>query len=451
MFSNLTERLSTVFDRLKGRGALAEADVREAMREIRIALLEADVALPVVKEFIQNVTTAAIGQEVLRSVTPGQMVVKIVHDQLIKILGSDVNQLNLSSSPPAVILMLGLQGSGKTTSTAKIAHYLQTKRRKKVLMASVDIYRPAAQQQLAILGQQASIDTVPIVTNEKPLQIVDRAMEMARRGGYDVLFVDTAGRLHVDDDLMHELKQLKITLQPVDSLLVADTMTGQDAVVMAQSFHSQIGVTGMVLTRIDGDARGGAALSMRAVTGCPIKFLGTGERISELEEFDPERIANRILDMGDVVALVEKASEAFESAEIDKLAKKMQKGVFDLDDFATQLQQISKMGGLSSLLGMLPGMGKMKDQIGQAGVNDKSLAHQLAIIRSMTKHERRNPKILNASRRRRIAQGSGRGVHEVNKILKQHQDMALAMKRMNQWGEKGLKRQGLSALFSRHK
>ena len=451
MFANLTDRLSNVFDRLRGRGVLSEDDVKEAMREVRIALLEADVALPVVKDFIHNVTVAAVGHDVLKSITPGQMVVKIVYDELVKTLGRDVVELNLAAVSPATILMLGLQGSGKTTSTAKLGHFLQTKRRKKVLMASVDIYRPAAQQQLAILGQQAHIDTLDIIAGELPLQIADRAMDKARRGGYDILIIDTAGRLHIDDTLMSELKTLKEKIKPIESLLVADTMIGQDAITMAQSFHTQISITGIILTRVDGDARGGAALSMRAVTQCPIKFLGTGERINEWEEFDPERIASRILDKGDIVALVEKATEAFTSDEAEKMAKKMQKGIFDLDDFAIQLQQISKIGGFTSLLGMLPGMGKMKEQIKSSGINDKSLIHQLAIIRSMTMQERRNPKILNGSRRRRIAQGSGRAVHEVNKLLKQHQDMAQAMKRMNQLGEKGLARQGMGALFSQRK
>jgi signal recognition particle subunit SRP54 len=451
MFANLSERLIGIFDRLRGRGTLSEEDINTAMRAIRVALLEADVALPVVKEFIQAVKEKAIGQEVLQSITPGQMVVKIVHDHLVDVLGSEAQALHLNVAPPAVILMMGLQGSGKTTTTAKIAHFLQEKRRKKVLMASTDIYRPAAQRQLEVLGQQAKIDTLPIIADEKPLEIVQRGHELARLGGYDVLFVDTAGRLHIDEDLMAELQQIKHLLSPVECLLVADAMTGQDAVNIARTFHEQIGVTGIVLTRVDGDARGGAALSMRHITGCPIKFVGVGERLHEIEEFNPRRIVDRLLGMGDVVALVEKAAEAMDHAEAAKLAQKMSTGHFDLNDFATQLQQIAKLGGLSGLLGMLPGFGKIKNHIQEAGFSDKMIAHQLAIIRSMTAKERSQPKLLNASRRRRIATGSGRPISEVNRLLKHYQDMAQTMKRMTKLGEKGLRRQGLAALFSKHK
>lgn len=448
MFTNLSDRLGQIFDKLKRRGALSEADVVAALREVRVALLEADVALPVVKDFIEQVKEKAVGQDVLKSVTPGQMVVKVVHDHLVEVLGSENVELNLKSISPVVVMVVGLQGSGKTTSTAKIARLLATKHRKKVLMASTDIYRPAAREQLAVLGKQAGVSTPDIIEDEKPLAIARRAYETGKFENVDVVFLDTAGRLHVDEPLMAELTEIRDDLNPSEILLVADAMTGQDAVNVAKTFQDRVGLTGIVLSRIDGDARGGAALSMRSVTGCPIKFSGTGERIEEIEPFYPERIADRILDMGDVVTLVEKAGETLDREEAEKLAKKVQKGKFDLDDLASQLRQISKMGGLSGLMGMLPGIGKMKNQIKDAGLDDKMVARQLAIISSMTPAERRNPDLLKASRKRRVAAGSGVTVPEVNRLLKQYQQMRLAMKRMGKLGEKGIRRHGIKGLLS---
>ncbi len=450
MFKNLSDRLNGIFAKLTKRGALSEEDVNAAMREVRIALLEADVALPVVKDFIAQVKEQAIGQDVIQSVTPGQMVIKIVHEHLIKVLGGDQegdNELNLAAVPPVVVMMTGLQGSGKTTTTAKIAKYLKDKKKKKSLMVSTDIYRPAAREQLETLGKQADIETLEIIQDEKPLDIVKRAQKRALLEGFDVLFIDTAGRLHIDDDLMDELVQIRDLTKPTEILLAADAMTGQDAVAVAKAFKKKIGVTGIILSRVDGDARGGAALSMRQVTGCPIKFVGVGERIDELEVFHPDRIAGRILDMGDIVSLVEKAAESIDQDEAEALAKKMQKGAFSLDDMATQLGQISKMGGMSGLMGMMPGMGKIKDKIGEAGLDDSMVGRQVAIIRSMTKKERQFYKLLNGSRKRRVAEGSGTSVPEVNRLLKQYKDMMLAMKRFNKMGKKGLMRQGMAGLF----
>lgn len=450
MFKNLSDRLNGIFAKLTKRGALSEDDVTAAMREVRIALLEADVALPVVKDFITQVKEKAIGQEVLQSVTPGQMVVKIVHEHLIKVLGGDQendHELNLAAVPPVVIMMTGLQGSGKTTTTAKIAKFLKDKKKKKSLMVSTDIYRPAAREQLETLGKQAGIETLDIIQDEKPLDSVKRAQKRARLEGFDVLFIDTAGRLHIDDELMDELVQIRDVTKPTEILLAADAMTGQDAVTVAKAFHEKIGVTGIILSRVDGDARGGAALSMRQITGCPIKFVGVGERIDELEVFHPDRIAGRILDMGDIVSLVEKAAEIIDQDDAEALAKKMQKGTFTLDDMATQLGQISKMGGMSGLMGMMPGMGKMKDKIGEAGLDDGVIARQIAIIRSMTKKERQFYKLLKGSRKLRVAEGSGTSVPDVNRLLKQYKDMMLAMKRFNKMGKKGLMRQGMAGLF----
>jgi signal recognition particle subunit SRP54 len=448
MFQNLSDRLGQVFAKLRKRGALSEEDVNAAMREIRVALLEADVALPVVKDFVEKVKEKAIGQEVIKSITPGQMVVKIVHDHLVEVLGGEGSGLNLATTPPAVILMVGLQGSGKTTSTAKLAKLIKEKNNKKVLLASTDIYRPAAREQLEMLGQQAKIDTLEIIANEKPQAIAKRAYDKAKLEGYDVLFVDTAGRLHIDKELMDELSDLRKYLKPVESILTADAMTGQDAVNVAQSFHKILGLTGIVLTRIDGDARGGAALSMRAVTGCPIKYVGVGERIDQLEPFYPERIASRILDMGDVVTLVEKAAETIDE-EAEAIAKKMQQGQFDFNDMAVQLRQITKMGGFSSLLGMLPGIGKIKDQIQQSGIDDKLVKRQIAMIQSMTGAERLDHRLLNGSRKRRIAMGSGTSVPDVNRLVKQYMDMLDTMKRLKKLGQKGLMRHGLRGLFGR--
>lgn len=449
MFSNLGNRLGDIFDRLRKRGALNEVDVEAALRDVRVALLEADVALPVVRDFIAQVKENAVGQEVLKSITPGQMVVKIVYDQLVATLGAQGVELNLSATPPVAMMIVGLQGSGKTTSAAKIARLLSIKKRKKVLMASVDVYRPAAREQLRILGRQAGVETLAIIENERPLDIARRASEKARLEGYDVLLIDTAGRLHVDDDLMKELVELRAVLNPVETLLVADAMTGQDAVNIAKTFHERVALTGIMLTRIDGDARGGAALSVRHITGCPIKFMGVGERIEQIEEFHPDRIASRILDMGDVLSLVEKAAETINQEEAEKLAKRMSKGQFDMNDLADQLRQISRMGGLGGLMSMLPGINKFKNQIQQAGIDEKMIARQLAMIHSMTQVERRNPRILNGSRRKRIAKGSGTTVTDVNRLLHQFQGMQDMMKRMNKLGEKGLKRQGLRGLLGR--
>jgi signal recognition particle subunit SRP54 len=438
MFQSLSDRLGSIFGGLLRRGMLTEQDVDTALREVRVALLEADVALPVVKQFLEEVKAEAVGADVIKSVNPGHMVVKIVHDRITALLGSEHTELNLSTTPPAVILMVGLQGSGKTTSTGKLALRLRDKGRKKVLVASLDVQRPAAQEQLAVLAAQAEVGCVPIVAGEKPLAITDRALQMARLEGYDVLLLDTAGRLHIDTELMDELAAIKTKAKPIETLLVADALTGQDAVQIADQFHKQIGVTGIILTRADGDARGGAALSMRQVTGCPIKFLGIGEKQSELEPFHPERLASRILDMGDIVSLVEKAAENMESEEAEKTAARMQKGIFDLDDMASQLRQMRKMGGISSMLGMLPGIGQLKQKIGDLSIDEKIFSRQEAIISSMTKKERKNPRLIDGSRKRRIAAGSGVEVQEVNRLLKQHRTMSDLAKKFSRGGARGM-------------
>jgi len=408
------------------------------MREIRIALLEADVALPVVKHFIDKVTGAAVGQDVLRSVTPGQQVVKIVHDQLVEMLGTEPADLNLRGNPPQVVMMVGLQGSGKTTTSGKIGLRLKDREKKRVLMVSVDVHRPAAMQQLQQLGQRAGLDVVQPVFGEMPNAIAKRAVDSARKGGYDVLIVDTAGRLTIDEAMMQEAAAVKDIVNPAEVLLVADAMTGQDAVQVGETFHQRLGVTGIILTRVDGDARGGAALSMRAVTGQPIKFLGMGEKLDALDVFHPDRVANRILGMGDVVSLVERASETIEQEEAERLAKKVQKGRLDLEDLLSQLRQMKRMGGLGGLMGMLPQMGKMKQAMADAKIDEKLLAHQEAIILSMTPQERQRPEIIKASRKRRIAAGCGLDVQQVNKLLKQHQQMQQVMKKMKKGGGKGL-------------
>lgn len=449
MFESLSDKLSQTFDRLKRKAALSEDDVAEALREVRIALLEADVALPVVKDFVAAVKERAIGQEVIRSVTPGQMVVKVVHDHLVEMLGTSGVDLNLNAAPPAVVLMVGLQGSGKTTTSAKIARRLKTFEKKKVLLASLDVYRPAAQEQLAILAAQAEVGSLPVVAGQMPVDIAKRALVNARLEGYDVVILDTAGRLHIDEALMDEVAKVKDVAKPVETLLVADAMTGQDAVTLAKSFNEKVGVSGIVLTRVDGDARGGAALSMRAVTGQPIKFLGAGEKLDALEVFHPDRIAGRILGMGDVVSLVEKAAQNIEQAEAEKLAARAMKGKFDLEDLAAQLKQMRKMGDIKGMLGMLPGVAKIKDKIAEANIDDKMIARQEAIILSMTPKERRNPDLIKASRKQRIAKGAGLSVQDVNKLLKQHQQMADAMKKLGKLGKKGLMRHGMSALMGK--
>jgi signal recognition particle subunit SRP54 len=444
MFDTLSDRLGGVFDRLRGRGALTEADVRSAMREVRVALLEADVALPVARDFVDQVTERAVGHEVLRSVTPGQQVVKIVHDALVETLGAETAELHLNVTPPAVIMMVGLQGSGKTTTTAKLAKRLSERERKRVLMASLDVARPAAQEQLAVLGRQAGVDTLPIVAGQQPVDIAKRAIQSARLQAYDVVLLDTAGRLHVDDQLMGEMKAVAAASQPAETLLVVDALTGQDAVNVAKGFSSEVDLTGVILTRMDGDARGGAALSMRAVTGKPIKFAGVGEAIDKLEAFHPQRVAGRILGMGDVVSLVERAAETIQVEEAEKLAAKMAKGKFDLDDLRAQLQQMQRMGGLGALAGMMPGLKGMKGAAEKAG-DSKALVHMEAMLSSMTAKERAKPDLINAKRKIRIAKGSGTTVQEINKLLKMHQEMATVMKRLKKMGGLGK----LAAMFGK--
>lgn len=443
MFDALSDRLGNVFDRLKGKGSLSESDVNAAMREVRIALLEADVAVEVVKSFIDGVKERAVGQEVTKSVTPGQQVIKIVNDNLIEMLGKEPAWIELNAVPPVPILMIGLQGSGKTTTAAKIASRLTRRDKKKVMMASLDVTRPAAREQLRVLGEQIDVSTLPMAEGETAVSIAKRAMAASRLQGYDVVILDTAGRVTVDQGLMDEIKQISEITNPAEKILVADALTGQDAVTTAKNFHQNVGVTGIVLTRMDGDSRGGAALSMRSVTGVPIKAVGTGEKLENLEDFHPERVAGRILGMGDVVSLVEKATETIEVEEAEKIALKMQKGQFDFNDMLTQLQQVSKMGGLGGVLAMLPGVGKLQKQMASAGVDDKSIARQVAIIQSMTAQERKSPKLLNASRKRRVASGSGTTAQEINRLLKQQMEMARMMKKVGKMG--GLK--GLGSLF----
>jgi signal recognition particle subunit SRP54 len=444
MFDSLSDRLGGVFDRLRGRGALTEADVRSAMREVRVALLEADVALPVARDFTEKVTERAIGQNVLRSITPGQQVVKIVSDALTEMLGADESELMLDVTPPAVVMMVGLQGSGKTTTAAKLAKRI-TKDRRKVLMASLDVNRPAAQEQLATLGTQAEVATLPIVQGQQPVDIARRALQAAKLQGYDVLMLDTAGRLHVDQALMDEMKAVADVAKPTEILLVVDALTGQDAVNVAQNFSQQVPLTGVVLTRMDGDARGGAALSMRAVTGKPIKFAGTGEKLDAIEAFHPERVAGRILGMGDVVSLVERAAESIQQEDAEKMAAKLAKGQFDMNDLRAQLQQMRKMGGLGALAGMLPGMKKAQAAMNSGAVDEKILVRMDAMITSMTPKERTKPELLNAKRKIRVAKGSGTTVQELNKLLKMHQEMSTAMKKIRKMG--GLK--GMMAMLGK--
>ncbi|MEO0462116.1 MAG: signal recognition particle protein [Pseudomonadota bacterium] len=452
MFDNLSDRLGGVFDRLKGRGALKEQDVRDAMREVRVALLEADVALPVARRFIDSVTEKAVGSEVLKSVTPGQQVVKIVHDELVAMLGGDPDDvqqahagegLNLEAKPPVVVMMVGLQGSGKTTTTAKLGKLIREKHGKKAMMASLDVNRPAAQEQLKVLGEQVDVATLPIVAGQQPVDIARRAMESARLQNFDVLLLDTAGRLHVDEALMAEMKAVSGVSAPTEVLLVVDSLTGQDAVNVAQSFTNEVPLTGVVLTRMDGDARGGAALSMRAVTGKPIKFAGTGEKLDAIEPFRPGSVADRILGMGDVVSLVEKAAATIKEEEAEQLARNFEKGKFDLNDLRMQLKQMQNMGGLGMLAGMMPGLKKAKAAMAASDMDDKVLVHMDAIIGSMTAKERANPNLMNAKRKKRVAAGSGTTVQTVNKLLKMHQEMARAMKQIKKMG--GLKQ--LAAMF----
>ena len=447
MFDSLTSKLGEIFEGLTKRSTLSASDVDSALREIRVALLEADVALDVVKSFIETIRQRATGEKVLRSVTPGQMVIKLVHDHLVEILGgsgdvTDPNfvnaDLNLAGVPPVVVLLVGLQGSGKTTTSAKLGLRIKRRNKKKVLMASLDIYRPAAQQQLEVLGAQSDVPTLPVIMGEKPVAIASRALSTARQEGYDIVILDTAGRMHIDQELMDEIAQISAATNPIETLLVADAMTGQDAATMAKEFDEKVGVTGIVLTRVDGDARGGAALSMHAVTGKPIKLLGVGEKPEELESFQASRFAGRILGQGDIVSLVEKAADVIEKEDAEKLAEKMLKGQFTLNDMADQLKQVRSMGDVGGLMGLIPGLSKMKKQISEANLDDKLIVRQQAILSSMTPVQRERPKLLNGSRRRRIANGSGTTVQDVNRLMKQHKQMGQMMKKMGKRGRKGL-------------
>ncbi|MGO6904436.1 signal recognition particle protein, partial [Rhizobium ruizarguesonis] len=446
MFENLQDRLGSILNGLTGRGALSEADVSAALREVRRALLEADVALDVVRSFTDRVRDKAVGAEILKSIKPGQMFVKIVHDELIEMLGGEGVGIDLHAPAPVVVMMVGLQGSGKTTTTAKIAHRLSTREKKKVLMASLDTRRPAAQEQLRQLGAQANIDTLPIISGQSPTDIATRAVQAAKLGGHDVVILDTAGRTHIDEPLMVEMADIKKRSNPHEILLVADSLTGQDAVNLARSFDERVGITGLVLTRMDGDGRGGAALSMRAVTVKPIKLIGVGEKMSELEEFHPRRIADRILGMGDIVSLVERAAENIDAEKAAAMAAKMAKGKFDLDDLADQLRQMQKMGGMGGIMGMMPGMAGMKDKMAAAGLDDKLFGRQIAIIQSMTKAERTNPDLLKHSRKKRIAAGSGTDAAAINKLLKMHRQMADMMKMMGGKGKGGMMKQMMGGL-----
>jgi signal recognition particle subunit SRP54 len=451
MFETLSERLSGALEKLTGKGALNEADVATALREVRVALLEADVSLTVAQSFIKEVQEKATGQSVLKSVSPGQQVVKIVHDELVRVLAGDdpePGKLRIDT-PPATILMVGLQGSGKTTTTGKLAKRLTERDTKRVLMASLDTNRPAAMEQLAVLGAQIGVDTLPIVKGQGAVDIAKRAKQQALLGGYDVVMLDTAGRMHVDDALMAEVMAVRDAAKPNETLLVVDGLTGQDAVNVAEQFDGRVGITGVVLTRMDGDGRGGAALSMRAVTGKPIKFVGLGEKLDALEEFYPERVAGRILGMGDIVSLVEKAQENIEQAEAERMMKRFQKGRFDMNDLKGQLEQMMKLGGMQGIMGMLPGMGKMSKQLDEAGLDDKVLKRQIAIIQSMTKDERKKPELMQASRKKRVAAGSGLDVSDVNKLLKMHRQMADMMKKMGKMGKKGLMRGALGQMFGK--
>lgn len=435
MFKGLSDRLSSVFEKLSSRGLLTEEMVNESMREIKIALLEADVALPVVKDFIAHVKEKAVGEQVVKSVKPDQMVVKIVHDELVSLLGEGVDLKQ--TTPPTVILMLGLQGSGKTTSSAKLGVWLK-KQKKNALLASLDVYRPAAQEQLAELGRTTGVDTLPIIPDQNPLDITKRALDAAKKGGYDFLILDTAGRLHIDADMMAEVAAVQKLAEPSEKLLVVDALSGQDAVNVAKSFHEQIGITGTIITRIDGDSRGGAALSMRFVTGQPIRFLGVGEKTDALELFDAKRIADRILGMGDVVGLVETALEKVNQEEAQKTAQRMMSGQFDLNDLLSQLRQMNKLGDIKGVMKMIPGLSKFQKKIDEAEIDQSIFRRQEAIILSMTPKERKNPDLLKAARKIRIANGAGVEVSDVNRLLKQYEQMATVMKKFKKMGPLGM-------------
>ncbi|MEC3860768.1 signal recognition particle protein [Mesobacterium sp. TK19101] len=450
MFENLSERLGGVFDRLTKQGALSEDDVKTALREVRVALLEADVSLPVARSFIKAVEKKATGAAVTKSVTPGQQVVKIVHDELIQVLTGEGEPGALKiDNAPAPILMVGLQGGGKTTTTAKLARRLKDRDGKRVLMASLDIYRPAAMEQLKILGEQIGVDTLPIVAGQSPVEIAKRAKQQATLGGYDVYMLDTAGRLQIDQVLMQEVEDVRDAVKPRETLLVVDGLTGQVAVEVAQEFDDKIGISGVVLTRMDGDGRGGAALSMRAITGKPIKFVGLGEKMDALETFEPERIAGRILGMGDIVALVEKAQQTLEVEQAERMMKRFQKGQFNMNDLKMQLEQMMKMGGLEGMMSMMPGAGKMAKQMEGAGIDDKVIRQQIALIQSMTKKERANPQILQASRKKRIAAGAGMDVSDLNKLLKMQRQMSDMMKKLGKMGKGGMLKQAMKGMFGK--
>ena len=447
MFKNLSERLTGIFDNLKSRGSLSESDVETALREVRVALLEADVSLEVVKEFLEKAKKKAVGSKVVKSISPSQMVIKIVNDVLKEILGKKEEPINLKAAPPVIILMVGLQGSGKTTTSAKIAKKLKDKNNKKVIMASLDVQRPAAQEQLETLGKQIEVSTIEIIKNQTPVQIAKRSFEQAKKEGFDVLILDTAGRLQIDDILMKEVKEISKVMNPTETLLVSDAMIGQESVNVAKEFNNKLKLTGIILTRLDGDARGGAALSMRYITGCPIKLIGIGEKMDQMEVFHPDRVANRILGMGDVVSLVEEASQTIKKEDAEKLDKKIKDGQFSLDDLSKQLGQMKKLGGIKGILSKLPGANKIQDQMSKANIDDKVILKQQAIISSMTKEERNNHKIIHASRKKRIAAGSGASIQEVNKLLKQYHTMVKMMKKYGNMDKKTLMRQGFGNML----
>ena len=447
MFKNLSERLTGIFDKLKSRGSLTENDVDLALREVRVALLEADVSLEVVKSFLDTAKKKAVGSKIVKSVSPSQMVIKIVNDTLKEILGNKEAPLNLKTTPPAIILMVGLQGSGKTTTSAKIAKKLKDKDKKKVLMSSLDVQRPAAQEQLATLGKQVDVSTVEIIKGEQPVKIAERSLEQAKKEGFDVLILDTAGRLQINNELMNEVRDVSKAVNPTEILLVSDSMIGQESVNVAKEFNEKLKLTGIILTRLDGDARGGAALSMRFVTGCPIKLIGVGEKMEAIEVFHPDRVANRILGMGDVVTLVEEASQTIKKEDADKLDKKIKDGQFSLDDLSKQLGQMKKLGGIKGILSKLPGASKIQDQMNKANIDDKVILRQQAIISSMTLDERNNHKIIHASRKKRIASGSGTSIQEVNKLLKQYHTMLKMMKKYGNMDKKTLMRQGFGNIL----
>ncbi|MDC3157556.1 signal recognition particle protein [Candidatus Pelagibacter sp.] len=443
MFENLTNKFEEIFSSLKKAPSLDEKQVDEGLREIRLALLEADVSLEVVKEFINRVKPKALGQEIVRSTSPGQMVVKVVNDELISFLGDKNSDIELNAVPPVPVMLVGLQGSGKTTTTAKLARFLEANKKKKVMMASLDVYRPAAQEQLRLLGEQNNIITLPVIKDQLPADICRRAISAANLNGADVILFDTAGRTQIDLQMMSEIKQIESIINPSETILVADSLTGQVAANVAKEFKSTVNLTGIILTRSDGDGRGGAALSMKYVADVPIKFLGVGEKIENFEVFHPDRIANRILGMGDIVSLVEKAAEDLDEEKLKKTEEKLKKGQFSLEDYLTQLRQMKKMGGIEGIMSFLPGVSKVKSQMDQAGVDEKIITQNEAVILSMTKKERENPKIIDGSRKKRIANGSGTDVATINKLLKQFKMMSEMMKKMSKGNTKGMMDKGI--------